>query len=180
MPKRKNRPPAERPGPDVVPYVPEDSAAAPEVQPRAREDVADDPGIAPYVPANIADTNTRNGSDGDHNQEAVVLAALANAAAAVLEHSNGVCTEVRVRGERVDRRHNDHIAAGLLQGPNEITRRRFARGIENVGKVVDRLSECRNLLCARCQWDQQHRNGNEPTKRTKSKTDSRNLCVRRC
>ena len=105
--------------------------------------------------------------DGHHDQETVVLAALADAAAAVLEHLDGVLAEIRVRRERLDGCDNDHVAAGLLQRANELSRRGFARWIEYVGEVVDRLRECRNLLCTQSCSNQQRGDDNETTKRTK-------------
>ena len=49
--------------------------------------------------------------DGQKDQQAVVLALLSDAATAVLEHLHGVLADVAVRLERVDRRHDNDVAA---------------------------------------------------------------------
>ena len=54
--------------------------------------------------------------DRHDDQQAVVLAALADAAAAVLEHLDGVFADVGVWLERGHRRDDDDVAAGRLQG----------------------------------------------------------------
>ena len=68
MPKRKKTPPAETPGPEVVPNVPEDGGAAPSDAPHAPEGAADASIVAPYVPANVKE-KARNGSDAEHDED---------------------------------------------------------------------------------------------------------------
>src|SRR5436190_20967638 len=73
----------------------------------------------------------------DENQHPVVLGALADPAAAVLEQLDGVITRCRKRRHRVDRGDDDDVARSLLQPPDHRFELLFVGGIEDVGEVVD-------------------------------------------
>ena len=79
--------------------------------------------------------------DGQQDQQPVVLAALADAAAAVLEHLDRVLADVGVRLERLHRGHDDDVAAGLLQRADQRVHLGLARRVDDVGEVVDRLRQ---------------------------------------
>ena len=76
--------------------------------------------------------------DRDDDQQAVVLALLADAPAAVLEHLDGVFLDVGVRLERRDRRDDHDVAAGALQRADAPVELALARFVDDAGEVVDR------------------------------------------
>jgi hypothetical protein len=100
--------------------------------------------------------------DGEHHQQTVVLATLADASAAVLEHLHGELADVGVRLERGHGRDDDHIAAGLLQGTDQGIHLTPAVGVNDIGEIVDRSGQLRNvLLRTDCCWCPQQRDGEE-------------------
>ena len=77
------------------------------------------------------------------NQQAVVLALLADALAVVREQLDGVFLDVAVR---LDRRHrgDDHdVARRGLEGADHPVHRARAVGVDDLGEIVDRLRELR-------------------------------------
>jgi 1A family penicillin-binding protein len=86
MPRKKNTKPAKRPGPEVVPYVPEGSAAAPDSASHAPQPVDDAPVVAPYVPEILAQDGAHNGTDAAHNAETTVLPIVAPYVPDILVH----------------------------------------------------------------------------------------------
>ena len=80
---------------------------------------------------------------GDDDEEAVVLAALADAAAGVLEHLHRELADVAVRLERLDRRDDDHVSRGSLQRADPAVDLAFRPVIDHVGDVVDRRGQGR-------------------------------------
>ena len=78
----------------------------------------------------------------EQDQQAVVLALLADAAAVVLEQLDGVFADVAVAA---DGRHggNDHdVAAGGLERAAQRIDGARTVGIDDVGEIVDRLGQC--------------------------------------
>ena len=99
--------------------------------------------------------------DGQEDEQPVVLAALADAASAVLEHLDRVFPDVGVGLERLDGGDDDDVAARLLQGADERVHLGRARRIDHAGEIVDRLRELRRLLrVAGAAQDQQRDNDN--------------------
>src|SRR5581483_10780253 len=83
--------------------------------------------------------------DRDEDQQAVVLALLADAASAVLEQLVGVLVDVAVGLDRRHRRDDDDIAGLRLQRADHARHRGGARAVDHVREVVDRLLENRQL-----------------------------------
>ena len=77
---------------------------------------------------------------GKQNQHAVVLAARADAAAAILEHLRRERLDVpRLHG--VDGRDHQDIACGLLEAGRQIGDLLSRRGVDHIGEIVDRAGE---------------------------------------
>src|SRR5688572_31626780 len=116
--------------------------------------------------------------DGEQNEQPVVLALLADAAAAVLEHLHRVLVDVGVRGKGVDGGDDHHVAACLLQGPDERVHGGCALRIDDAGEVVDRPCQLGGellLLCAsRTRCNHEEHEDDQATKNTKvTKAESR-------
>ena len=81
--------------------------------------------------------------DRDDDQQAVVLAAIADAPSVVLEHLDGVFLDVGVGLKRGHGGDHDDIAAGTLQGLNPSIELALARLVDHIREVVDRPGEGR-------------------------------------
>src|SRR5258706_5490639 len=74
---------------------------------------------------------------GQKHEGTVVLGALSDPASVVFEHLDGILADVRVRLESRDGRHDDDVAAGLLQRSYEGLHCVLALVVYHVGEVVD-------------------------------------------
>ena len=79
--------------------------------------------------------------DRDDDQQAVVLTALADAPALILEHLDGVFPDVGIRLKRRNRRDDHDVAAGALQRQDASVELALARFVDDSGKVVDGRAE---------------------------------------
>ena len=108
--------------------------------------------------------------DRDDNQQAVVLAALADAAALILEHLDGVFPDVGIRLKRGHRRDDDDVAAGALQRLDASIELALARVVDDSGEVVDRRAE---------EWRCRLARGRGPAERRMKTTQTASACLTR-
>ena len=80
---------------------------------------------------------------GEQDQDAVVLAAGADAASHVLEHLRGVGLDVSWLHRIDGRGHDENVASRLFQPFRQIGDLAFAGVVDDVGEVVDRSAERR-------------------------------------
>ena len=81
--------------------------------------------------------------DRDDNQQPVVLVFVADPAAAVFEHLDGVFVDAAVRLERRHRGDDDGVAARLAQRADAPVELASARRVDDVREVVDGVGERR-------------------------------------
>src|SRR5262249_46731257 len=85
---------------------------------------------------------------GDDDEDAVVLALVADAASAVLEHLDGVLVDAAVRLERRHGGDDDGVAGGVAQRADAAIELGPARRIDDVREVVHRVRQRRYRLGA--------------------------------